>query len=311
MYTAFAVVAASSARAQAGAQKSITDIPLKAHTRDVDIFFNDEKPKEPYYRVMIVEQRLAPDASMDALLLAMKKTAQAQGIDGVLLGRVGEQAGNVISYPSGDGFVSYQRLAGIGIRYRRTVDYIDTILKEQSVSLWIDSNANPKLFTMKYDFYGNNLSLDDRFIYKFFDEQVFPFEDGTSCYASFGEWESKYNAEVHVFTRKRSAGLYSTSTSRFYYEEGKLAKAEIVVAPEGSQKRDKWQLQPLYSSNGLPIGRRLMDGKNVVWEETIAYRLIGMPDKVQRFTIAGGQRIPLFEIKNTYYSDNDLPAPEH
>jgi hypothetical protein len=248
---------------------------------------------------------------MEALLLAIKKTAQAQGIDGILLGRVGEQAGNVISYPNGDGFVSYQRLAGIGIRYRRTVDYMDTILKEQSVSLWIDSNANPKLFTMKYDFYGNNLSLDDRFIYKFFDEQVFPFEDGSSCYASFAGWDYKYNADDHVFTRKKTAGFYTASTSKFYYEEGKLTKAEILVTPEGSLKRDKWQLQPIYNSNGLPIGRRLMDGKVPVWEEAIAYRLNGMTDKVQRFKISNGQRIPLFEIKNTYYSDNDLPAPEH
>src|SRR4051794_10453864 len=115
---AFAVVATSSVRAQTGTQKSITDLPLKAHTREPDLYFNGEKPKEPYYKVMIVEQRERPDVSMDAMLLAIKKTAREQGIDGILLGDLLQQVGNVVGYPSGDGFISYQRLAGIGIRYR-------------------------------------------------------------------------------------------------------------------------------------------------------------------------------------------------
>jgi len=217
----------------------------------------------------------------------------------------------VVGYPSGDGFVSFQRLAGIGIRYRRTIDYMDTILKEQSVSLWTNDNTEPKLFVMKYDFYGNNLTLGDPLIYKFFDEQVFPYEDGASCYASFAGWDYKYNSGEQVFLRKKTTGFYTSSATRFYYAEGKLTKAEILITPMGSLKKDRWQLEPIYNSGNLLIGRRLMDGKTPLWEETITYRLNGMRDKVQRVKISNGQRIPVFEIKNSYYTDNVLPAPEH
>jgi len=310
LYTAFAVTTATSATAQNGTQKSITDIPLKAHTREVDLFFNEEKPKEPYYRVMILEQRAAPDVPMEAVLVAMKKTAQAEGIDGILLGQLGQQTGSVVTFPHGEGTMSYQRLAGIGIRYRRTVDYMDTILKEQSVSVWIEGNADPKEFTMKYDFYGNNLSMGDRFVHTFFEGQVFPYEDGTSCYATFAGWSCRYNAEEQVFSRKNTTADTS-SLSRFYYAEGRLIKAEIVFSSYQSMKKDKWQMEPIYNSGGLLIGRRLMDGKTLVWEEAFTYRLSGLRDKVRRVKVVNGVPVPLFEIKNIYCSDNDLPAPEH
>jgi len=39
--------------------------------------------------------------------------------------------------------------------------------------------------------------------------------------------------------------------------------------------------------------------------------LNGLRDKVRRVKMVNGQPVPVFEIKYTYYSDNDLPAPEH
>ncbi len=276
----------------------------------MDIFFNDEKPKEPFYKIKIVEATAAPGTSMDALLLQLKKTAQEEGIDAILLGDPGKQAANVVSYPTSNGFVSYQKLAGIGLRYRRTIDYMDTILMEQSVSLWSNDNAEPKLFTMKYDFYGKNLSLGDAFVYKFFDKEVYPFEDGGSPVLPFGGWECKYDPEEQVFSKKEVVVDFMHANCRFYYEEGRLTKADIVFIPNGLEKKIKWQLEPIYNSGGLLIGRRLMKGKSLVWEEAIAYRLNGMPDKIQRFKIVNGQRAPLFEMKNSYYGEADLPQPE-
>ncbi|HSC39211.1 MAG TPA: hypothetical protein VLD19_15115 [Chitinophagaceae bacterium] len=295
----------------AGSTKSITDLPLRPHTHPVDIFFNDEKPREPFYKIDIIETRAAPGTSMDALLLQLKKAAQAEGIDGILLGDPGKQAANVVTYPNNGGFSSYQVLAGIGIRYRRTIDYMDTILMEQSVSLWSDDNTDPKQFSMKYDFYGKNLSLGDDFIYKFFDEQVYPYEDGGSPVTPFGDWQCKYDGGDHIFSRKKMVGGFMRSNSQFYYEAGRFTKADIVFLPTGFEKKTRYQIEPVYNAVGLLTGRRLMNGKSMVWEEAISYRLNGMPDKVSRFKVSNGQRTPLFEIKSTYYSDTILPAPEH
>ena len=302
---------AGTAQTTTGSTKSITDLPLKPHTRPVDIFFNDEKPREPFYKINIVETKVAPGTSMDALLLQLKKTAQAEGLDGILVGDLGKQAANVVTYPSDGGFVSYQVLAGIGIRYRRTLDYMDTILMEQSVSLWSNDNTEPKQFSLKYDFYGKNLSLDDAFVYKFFEEEVYTFEDGGSTVSSFGNWQTRYDASDHVFSRKKVVDGFMRINCQFYYEEGRFTKADIVYFPNGFEKKTRYQLEPVYNTAGLLTGRRLMDGKSLVWEETISYRLNGMPDKVSRFKLVNGQQTPLFEIKNTYYSEAALPAPEH
>ncbi len=299
------------AQAPGGSKKSITDIPLKAHSHEVDIFFNDEKPKEPFYKVGVLEQRADPGTSMDDMLLKIKKAAQAGGFDGILIGDLIRQAGNVVTYANANGMASYQELAGIGIRYRRTIDYMDTILKEQVVSIWTDDNTEPKVFTMKYDFYGDNLSLNDPFIYKFFDNELFPFEDAAAPYAPFASWQYKYDPKEQVFAKKKVIDAFSADTYRFYYENGRLTKGDITVMPPGEMKKIKSQLDPVYNTGGQLIGRRLIKDKNLVWEDAIYYRLDGMVDKLERFKTVNGRKVLLFQIKNAYYSDASLPQPEH
>ncbi len=90
----------------------------------------------------------------------------------------------------------------------------------------------------------------------------------------------------------------------------KLKNAQIELFPTGFQKRTKWHLIPAYNSEDQLTGRKLMNGKTEVWEDAIFYRLNGMQDKVERSKMVNGKRVPVFAIKNTYYSVDDLPTPE-
>ncbi len=210
------------AQTMPGKKKSITDIPLLSHDREVDFYYNDYKPKEPYYKVDIVEVQSPVGTSTDDMLVVLKRQAQLTGYDGIMMGDISKQTNNLVSYTNPNGIeISYQKMQGIGLRYRRTIDYMDKILKEQSVSLWSDDNSDPKQFTMKYDYYGNKLSLADQYIYKFFDEQVYPFEDEHSAYAAYEGWKCTYNAEEGIYSKKKDVNEFTSVTGNFLLCAGK------------------------------------------------------------------------------------------
>jgi hypothetical protein len=296
-----------------GQRKSITDIPLKQHNRSVDIYINGEKPREPFYKVKIIETEAYPGTSTDAMLAQLKQTAQSEGLDAVLLGDIGKQAGTV-SIPSGNDVIASQKLTGIGIKYKSTIDYLDTILRSQSVSLWNDDNPEPKMFSLNYDFYGNNISLKDRLITRFFDEDIYPYEDMGSVLAPPAGWEYKYDSPRQVFSKRRVQG-YGYLTCNFYYENGRLLKAEITE-PDGEQvRKKKYLLEPEYNNAGMLTGRKLWKNKakkkEMMWAEQVTYRLNGMPDKVKRYKITNGRMVLYFEMKNEYYTNAVLPQPEN
>jgi hypothetical protein len=180
------------------------------------------------------------------------------------------------------------------------------------VRFWNDSNPAPKQFTMRYDFYGKNLSLADPFVHDFFDDEIYPFADAGTYSPPFEGWQCRYDPEEQLFLKKKLKDGLTYIICHFYYMEGRLIKADVKHnALAGIQKKLEYRLEPDYNAAGLLTGRRLFHNKDLVWVDNITYRLNGMPDKIQRFKFTNGLQTALFEIKNEYYSDTDLPAPEH
>ncbi len=72
-------------RSYANDKNTLTDIPLLPDgKKNVDVFFNNEVPKEPYYKVRIIEVSSAY-TDYNRLLAALKEKAANEGFDAIQL----------------------------------------------------------------------------------------------------------------------------------------------------------------------------------------------------------------------------------
>ena len=165
---------------------TLTNIPLVENTGKVDVFFNDEKPKQEYYKVRILE--VSGGATYNDLLLAIQQKAKQEGFDGLLIlgkssytyqdnsvrtavitGTVSGALGNKNHYEPT--FVSGQTLSAIGIKYKANMQFVDSIVKtahialkgllplDYTVSFLLDGTFETKHITNNTDFYLRNISL--------------------------------------------------------------------------------------------------------------------------------------------------------
>ncbi|MEJ8842428.1 hypothetical protein WG954_08535 [Lacibacter sp. H375] len=289
---------------------SLSSIPLRPHKNDVDVYFNTDKPTKPYYRVKMVEVQGDPFLSSDQMLSKLKEQAKREGIDGLLISDVGKQANNTTTLPSGDGVIAYQKLVALGVKYKERIDYMDQILKEQTVKLWPDDNPEPKIFTISFDLNGQLLPFKDGFEKQFFNYEIYPFEDENTIYFPLKNWEYNLDTLNMFFSKRMMQNNTAVIHSKF-----KLigTTASIKTMSNGSDNIYKFELERIYiNRNALPAERKLrkVNAKNYEWVEEILYRANGLPDKTRRYKIVNGKKVLYFEIENTYHSTNDLPATD-
>lgn len=291
-------------------ENSLSPVPLKPHQREIDVFFDAERPVKPYYKVKMIEVTANPLATADYLLLMLKEKTRQEGADAIMVSDIGRQLNGVINIPDEHGVTSYQKLVGIGVKYKERIDYMDRILKEQVISLWPDDNPAPKIFSMKFDFNGRNLSLNDPFVQQFFHFQIYTFEGASSIYMPDAEWEYNIDTMNQTFSKRRLAEDGTSLWSNFSLNESNSQEAFIKVVAEPYGKVTKFDLSMQFNQSGLLIGKRLRKRRPAadIWVEEIKYKLNGVPDKITRYQIVKGRKVVYFEIQNFYYSNEDLPA---
>lgn len=288
-------------------ENSLSTIPLRPHANEVGVFLDNEKPSKPYYKVKLVETQVAASLSADEMLIRLKQKAKEEGLDAIIVNDIGRQTNTVI--PSTDGLITYQKLVGLGLKYKERIDYMETILKEQVVSLWPDDNPAPKIFSMNYDFNVRNISLKDTFIRKFFYNEIYVYENEKSLYAPVEDWEFRMDTVLLQFSKRRllNGGNYQKADFSLNYVD--VQKATVTAMEPDNITMRKYELNLLYNANGLLIEKRLKKKKAGadLWVEKIEYRFNGLPDKISRYKIINGKQVLYFEIQNKYYSANDLP----
>ncbi len=290
---------------------SLSTIPLRPHTNDVDVYFDTEKPTKPYYRVKMVEVQGDPLLSSDQMLSRLKERAKKEGIDGLIIKDLSNQANNTTTLPSGDGVIVYQKLVALGVKYKERIDYMDQILKEQIVKLWPDDNSEPKIFSINFDLNGQLLPFKDAFGKRFFNYEIYPFEDENTNYAPLKDWEYHLDTLNMFFSKRMMQNNTAVIHSKF-----KLigTTASIKTMRIGSDNIYKYELERIYvNRNALPSERKLRKAtaKNYEWVEEILYRANGLPDKIKRYRIINGRKVLYFEIENAYHSNSDLPVTDN
>lgn len=294
-------------------KNSLSSIPLRPHSNEIDVFLDNEKPTKPYYKVKLIETQAGPQVSSDEMLMRLKQQARAEGVDAIIINDIGRQANTTTTIPSSDGVIAYQKLVGLGLKYKERIDYMETILKEQVVSFWPDDNPAPKIFSMNYDFNVRNISLKDPFIRNFFYNEVYVYENEKSLYAPIEDWEYRMDTFNLQFSKRRllNGGNYQKADYSLSYAD--VQKATITAMEPDNITMRKYELSLLYNANGLLMEKRLKKKKAVadLWVEKIEYRFNGLPDKVSRYKIVNGKEVLYFEIQNKYYSVNDLPPTDN
>lgn len=279
----------------------------------MDVFLFNEKPVKPFYKVKLVEVQGVIALSSDEMLIRLRQKAKEEGLDAVIVNDIGRQANTTTTVPSGDGVIAYQKLVGIGLKYKERIDYMETILKEQVVSFWPDDNPAPKIFSMQYDFNVQNISLKDTFIRNFFYNEVYVYENEQSLYAPAEEWEFRMDTVQHLFSKRRVVNGITYQQSNFKLNYPDLLKAVVTITEPGAALPQKYELSFVYNSNGLLAEKRLRKKKAAadLWVERIEYRPNGMPAAVSRHKIIDGKELPWFEIQNKYYTAEDLPPTDN
>ncbi len=288
-------------------ENSLSTIPLRPHSNEVDVFLDNEKPSKPYYKVKLVETQVAASLSADEMLIRLKQKAKEEGLDAIIVNDIGRQTNTNI--PSADGLIAYQKLVALGLKYKERIDYIETILKEQVVSLWPDDNPAPKIFSMNYDFNVRNISLKDTFIRNFFYNEIYVYENEKSLYAPVEDWEFRMDTFQLQFSKRRllSGANYQKADYSLNYAD--VQKATITAMEPDNITMRKYELSLLYNANGVLSEKRLKKKKGTadLWVEKIEFRFNGLPDKISRYKLVNGKEVLYFEIQNKYYSANDLP----
>lgn len=294
-------------------KNSFSSIPLRSHTNEVDVFLDNEKPSKPYYRIKMIEVQAGPELSSDAMLKLLKQKAMHSGLDAIVITDIGKQANTTTTIPSGDGVIAYQKLVGLGLKYKDRINYMESILKEQIVNFWPDDNPAPKIFTMNYDFNTVNTSLGDPFIRKFFFNEIYLFEDEASSYSILDSWEYKVDTFNNIFSKRRVVNSETIQQADFKLKGPERIKAIIKLKDTNKAFPVKYELERTYSAGNFLIKKtfRKQNSPDYLWIEEITYNSNGQPYKQTRHKIEKGKKILYFEIENVYYSINDLPATDN
>jgi hypothetical protein len=121
------------------------NLPLQPHKRNVDIFFNSDKPKQPYYNIRVID--VSGSNVYQDLLNAIQEKARNEGLDGLII--LGKE-----NYNTYYGHISYSvnKLSAIGVKYKNNMQYVNHIVKKAVIlhndSLQVDTihfNLNSKI----------------------------------------------------------------------------------------------------------------------------------------------------------------------
>ncbi|MBI2729395.1 MAG: hypothetical protein HYX40_01350 [Sphingobacteriales bacterium] len=297
---------------------SITDIPVKPVTTKPDLYFNSERPTVPFFKIRFVEVFGNAGSSYNQMLGLLKQKASGEGMDGIILMDVKQE----ISYRDVSETVylkdtstsitrqvasPYVRMAGIGLKYAANINYLDTIIKKQTIKIYKEEKT--KVVTINLDWYGNILNKIQSPEFKDYYDEILPFDIVHAFRAKGNGW----SVHSEPFTQKILAKKFSISDFDFieykfdYDLYARPAQAKIWLN-SNFPRYSPGTVYLFFDNKGYLIEKKLVKKKTVVWRERFVYDEKDRCIKIIR-TTGNAERV-LMTIENEFFSKKDLPAPE-
>ncbi len=299
-------------------KKTITDIPLRSHNNNVDVFFNNELPAEAFYKVQIVDAVAPVNASYDELLLVLKQNAQAAGMDAVIIINK-EQATQYDNVPDrlelSDTTIyrerqiatSYQRLSAIGLKYFKRINYMDSIVKSTIIDEY--ENGKARKLDIHFDYYGNFIYGNDKYSNEFYLNNILPFDIARHFSGNVAYWEyyRELDSRIMAFRLKENDVTY-VSAAVDPFGTSRAITIHYKFLDPVSGKNSKYDLQCFFDNDGRLTGKQLLKKNYLVWKEKIEY-MNSVVTGYSRFALVNGEERLLFKANNYFFSMDDLPKP--
>jgi hypothetical protein len=299
--------------------KSITDIPLQPHQHNVAIYFNGDLPTQAFYKVQMIEATAPDYATYEDLLNALKQKAKDIGVDGVMI--VDKQ--QAISYQTVSDAITvrdstvyrdrqvvttYQRIAGIGLKYVSNINYMETIVKRTIIDVY--ENEKAKKLVVNFDYYGNILPNDmDKYAVEFYNNQIIPFDAERHLAGNMAGWEYTIdeNNKVAGYRLTQDDLIYTSATLQQPIEASKVFIDYKFFDP-AENKKQSFTLFVYKDEYGKVIQTQLYQRNQLLWKELITYKE-NVVAGYSRYAIQNGSEKLLLTADNYFYSNNDLPTP--
>lgn len=155
-------------------QNTLTDVPLTPGNKKVDVYFNSDKPKVPYYKIRVTNISGPVTSDYNQLLLGLQNKAMAEGFDGLLMMDLKQISNPYYNFLlNQQAYNDFQNLYAIGIKYKANMEYVDTIVKSAeveftnpaktySVNFRLNGLYNDSLITEQHTYYSQNILLFNR-----------------------------------------------------------------------------------------------------------------------------------------------------
>lgn len=296
----------------------MTNIPLVPHHHNVDVYFNNHQPTQPYYKVKMIDASGSTDASYEALLNTLKQEASAAGLDGVLV--LGKQQAVEYSNISESRTVrdttinierqeanAYQIISAIGLKYAGNINYMDTIVKSTIVDIFEDGKT--RKLSILFDYYGNMLNATDNYAAQFFADDIAPFDIRKHDAASVSGWEYSYDEFNRVSSFRISSPLEVVASAMIERNNsGRINAVQYKIKDPVSKKNLRYILQCSYNSADKLVVKQLLRKNKQLWVEKINYNENTIVGYSRYNTIGETERL-VFKADNYFFSQTDLPKP--
>jgi hypothetical protein len=131
---------------------TLTDLPLQPTHKKVDVFFNSEKPKLPYYKIRVTTISGSLTSTYNQLLIKLQKQAMDEGFDGLLMLNIVQINDPYYNSVHPLEFSNYLYLNAVGIKYKYNMTYVENIVKSATLELSNPSKTYQINFQMNGQF---------------------------------------------------------------------------------------------------------------------------------------------------------------
>lgn len=310
------------------------NLPLQPHQKNVDIFFNCDRPKQPFYNIKVVD--VQGGNSYQDLLNKMQETARNEGFDGmIILGKSNyltqdNRATTAIISGLAQGtaaaiagkndysnnntnhyeppFNNVNVLSAIGIKYKNNMQYVNRIVKRVVVQQKGSSN---KIDTLRFTL--NNESIKDNFsVSSFYENNIHLFErcDYFALHAMH-ESSARYSFDVDFSTTIKIDNPFGDGNIRYkvlYANDSILSKVQIRI-PSNDAQTDAKIYDVVYDFNKdktinkryVRLGRKA----ELVFTDSYEYDADKRCTGFSRYD--GKAKAVVLQVNFEYFTVNDLP----
>jgi hypothetical protein len=289
----------------------LTNVPLIPHDKEVELYFENEMPKnQVYYEVLGLS---AEGNDYNAMLLQLKSRANQAGADAVI--RISNSQS---TYTSSDGVqFSRQLVKGVGIKYRNNLTYISQYIKSKKVyalNQQDDTAASTPtlLYEAPFHMLGHEITHNNtpgtaytRFVRELsFDYLLYETHN----------WTYSTNERNQVTERRnyKDDATQAHLICYFKYNPGNELHSIKLTYPLDITKNVYMELA--YTSEDKVSEKRIYDTpkkKNLLYIEKLTYDEQNRIAQTRLYKVEQNQQKPLLQTIYTYYSMDDLPIPKN